>query len=116
MLLLFSGGVGCYYQSMSLIFAEVLPVPIFLAWEWRYGHGTFFNVYRGILLVFYGLGVPLLSFKGARYRQSLSFLIFGKCRFDFELLAGQRALMFLFEHLASSTTGPKGPNPGPKHK
>jgi hypothetical protein len=81
-----------------------------------YGHGASFNVYRGILLILCRPGVAGWGFKGGRYRQSLSYLIFGKWRFEFELPAGQRAPIFLLEHQASGTAGQKGPNPGPKRK
>ena len=51
--------IRTFYQCMSLNFAAVLPVPIFRAGEWRYGHGASFNVSRGMLLYRNGLGVPL---------------------------------------------------------
>jgi hypothetical protein len=96
---------------MSLMFDAMISVTIFRGWEWRYGHGVCFNVYTAILVVFYGLGVPRWTCYGGRYRQPLSFLIFGKWRFEFELSPGQRADMILFDHQTSGTTGPSGPGP-----
>jgi hypothetical protein len=69
----------------------------FLDGERRYGHGVSFNVYRDILIAFIGLVVPRLPFFWGATGNS-PFLIFGKWRFEFELSAGQRASMILFEH------------------
>ena len=98
------------------MFGAMIPVTFFLVGEWRYGHEICFNVYRGTLVVLHGLGVPRWTCYGWRCRQSRSFLIFGKWRFEFELSAEQKVPMFMFEHQTSGTAGPKGPNPGPKPK
>jgi hypothetical protein len=98
------------------MFGAMIPVTFFLGGEWRYGHGICFNVYKGILEVLHGLGVPRWTCYGGRYRQSLSFLIFGKWRFEFELSPGQRADMILFDRQTSGTTGPNRFVPAAKPK